>query len=291
MEKSIKERSGTRGLNTLFLIMLKNIKRIIKIYCKYFINSAKIHFYYNDTFFTLLGTLTRDSVAVVGIYFITQRFANIGGWEMEELLFLYSLLYLSYGFSMLFFAGVRSVEGDISKGNFDRYLVTPINVFFQAVVSKVDLLTTASYCIIGGILFSYSSNAAGIFWSKQKLIVLILSLVGGMLIQSSLLLLGSILSFWTVKSGNVKFILFFNARAFSIYPITIYPKAIMYFLTFILPFAFVNYFPAKFILEMDSVASFDGLYAYGSLIVGIIVFLIILTVWNIGIKNYKSSGN
>lgn len=271
--------------------MFKNIKRIIKIYCKYFINSAKVHFYYNDTFFTLFGMLTRDSVAIVGIYFITQRFASIGGWVMEELLFLYSLLYLSYGLSMLFFAGVRTVEDDISTGIFDRYLVTPLSVFFQAVVSKVDLVTTASYCFLGVVLFSYSSNAAGIFWNKQKVTVFILSLIGGMLIQSSLLLLGSVLSFWTVKSGNVKFILFFNTRAFSIYPINIYSKVIMNFLTFVLPFAFVNYYPARFILEKDAGTSLDCLYAYGSVIVGIIVFCLVLTVWKIGIKNYKSPGN
>jgi ABC-2 type transport system permease protein len=240
---------------------------------------------------TLLGALTRDSVAVVGIYFITQKFFTIGGWEMDELLFLYSLLYISYGLSMLFFAGVRTVESDISSGVFDRYLVTPLSVFFQAIVAKVDLLTTSSYCFLGILLFSYSYDSLGIFWDAQKVAVLILSLIGGMLIQASLLLLGSILSFWTVKSGNVKFILFFNTRAFSIYPINIYPKAVMYFLTFILPFAFVNFYPAKFILEKDNITAFDNFYAFSSLGVGIIVFLIIYTFWSIGIRNYKSSGN
>jgi ABC-2 type transport system permease protein len=271
--------------------VLNDARRTIKIYCKYFVNSAKIHFYYNDVFLVLLGSLARDSVAVVGIYFITQKFLNIGGWEMDELLFQYSLLYISYGISMLFFSGVRSVENDISSGTFDRYLVTPISIFFQAIIAKVDLLTTTSYCFLGVMLFSYSSNSTGIFWDSQKVLVLVLALSGGALIQSSLLLLGSLISFWTVKSGNAKFIVFFNIRAFSVYPINIYPKAIMYFLTFILPFAFVNYFPAKYLLEKDDAATLNSLYAYGSIIAGVIVFAIVFTIWKIGIKNYKSSGN
>jgi ABC-2 type transport system permease protein len=271
--------------------ILKDFRRALRVYYRYFINSVKIHFYYNDVFFVLLGALARDSVAVVGIYFITQKFFDIGGWEMDELLFLYSLLYISYGLSMLFAAGVRTVENDISSGNFDRYLVTPLGLFFQAIVAKVDILTTVSYCFLGVVLFSYSSDTLGIFWDTQKYIVLALSLIGGGLIQSSLLLLGSILSFWTVKSGNVKYILFFNIRAFSIYPINIYPKGIMYFLTFILPFGFVNYFPAKFLLEKDDSLTLGSMYSYGSIIVGLIVFLIVFFLWSVGIRNYKSSGN
>lgn len=271
--------------------MFKKLKRIIRIYFKYFMNSAKIHFYYNDMFMVLLGCLARDSVAVISIYFITQRFFDIGGWAMDELLFLYSLLYLSYGLSMLFFAGGRSVEEDISTGTFDRYLVTPMSVFFQSVVAKVDLLTSASYCILGIALFKYASDSVGIFWDSQKIIILILSLIGGMLIQSALMLIGSILAFWTVKSGNVRFILFFNIRSFSIYPINIYPKIVRFILTFILPFAFANFYPAQYILGKDGIEASETLFAFGSLGVGIIVFLIVYAFWRVGIKNYKSSGN
>jgi ABC-2 type transport system permease protein len=53
----------------------------------------------------------------------------------------------------------------------------------------------------------------------------------------------------------------------------------------------VNFYPAKFILEKDNITAFDNFYAFSSLGVGIIVFLIIYTFWSIGIRNYKSSGN
>ncbi len=267
------------------------IKRITKIYCRYFLNSAKIHLYYNDTFFILMGSLARDSVAVAAIYFITYRFYNIGGWEMGELLFLYSLLYISYGLGMLFFAGVRDVEYNIEQGTFDRYLVTPLSIFFQAIVARVDLLTTCSYFLLGFILFRYSANLVGMEWNFLKILFLGIALVGGMLIQTALLFLGSLFSFWTVKTGNVKFLMFFNIRALSIYPVNIYPPIMRYVLSFILPFAFVNYFPAKYILAKNDGVLVSNLYAYGCIFIGITLFLAVYFVWRLGIKNYNSTGN
>ena len=248
--------------------IIKSIKKMAKIYFRYFINSAKSHIYYNDTFFTLFGCLARDSVAVIMIYFITFRFSDIGGWSLGELIFLYSMLYFSYGMGLLFFAGSRDLEDLIGNGNFDRYMVTPLSVFFQAIVAKVNLLNTFSYCLLGVILFQISSSLTGIMWNVQNVIILITSLIGGMLIQFSLLLLGSVLSFWSVKSGNVKFLLFFNIRAFAVYPINIYPKVLRNFLIFILPFAFVNYFPAKYILQKKDDFIINANLAYGSVIVG-----------------------
>jgi ABC-2 type transport system permease protein len=268
-----------------------NLARICRIYWRYFLNSAKVHLYYSDTFFIVLGALARDSVAVASIYFITYRFYNIGGWDMGELLFLYSLLYISYGLAMLFFAGVREVEFHIENGNFDRYMVTPMGLFFQAIVARVDLLTTFCYCLLGVILFGYSTQMVGVMWDTQNTLLLLASFIGGMLIQASLLLLGSVFSFWTIRTGNVKFLIFFNLRNLSIYPLNIYPVGLRYILTFILPFAFVNYFPARYILEKDDAGAFSPAYTYGSIVAGLILFLCAYGIWRIGIKNYKSTGN
>ena len=210
---------------------------------------------------------------------------------MGELLFLYSLLYISYGLSMLFFAGVREVEFLIENGTFDRYMVTPLGIFFQAIVARVDLLTTFCYCLLGSILFGYSTQIVGIIWDTRNLLLMIVSLAGGMMIQASLLLLGSVFSFWTIRTGNVKFLIFFNLRNLSIYPLNIYPGGLRYILTFILPFAFVNYYPAKYILEKDEGEFFGPIYAYGSILAGLVLFLIVYWIWRIGIKNYKSTGS
>jgi ABC-2 type transport system permease protein len=264
--------------------------RIIRIYIRHFCNSAKIFFYYNDITFSLIGFFARDLVAIAVIYFITFRFGMIGGWEIGELLFLYSLLYISYGFSMLFFAGVRSIEDDIRTGLFDRYLVTPLSIFFQAIIAKVDLLTTLCYCTLGFILFFISADMTGISWTPGTIMVLVSGLIGGTLIQSALLLAGSIPGFWTIRTGQVKFMIFFNIRRLGIFPISIYPGIIKFILLYVFPFAFVNYVPAGLMAGKSAPGVWPFL-PWGSLFIGLVLFGIVLFFWNTGIKNYKSTGN
>ncbi len=273
------------------IVKTNNLVRIAHIYYRYVLNSAKVHFYYNDVSFTLLGMIARDSVGVFMIYFLTYRFESIDGWNSEQLVFLYSLLYLSYGLSMLIFAGVRFVEKDIHKGTFDRYMVTPLNVFMQAIVGKVDLMTTISYCALGSALFVYASDSVDLIWSGSSIVYLAFALIGGVLIQSSLLLFSSIVSFWAIRTGEMKFILFFNIRRLAIYPLGIYPQVVQFMLIYIFPFAFVNYFPSKYLLAGQDTLTFSPVFSQVTFLVGMVLSALIYAFWSYGIANYKSTGN
>ncbi|MGE7828250.1 ABC-2 family transporter protein [Paenibacillus sp. NPDC093718] len=54
----------------------------------------------------------------------------------------------------------------------------------------------------------------------------------------------SVPEFWLVENKAIKNILFFQLKGFIRYPITIYNKVIQILLIYILPYAFINYFPA-----------------------------------------------
>jgi ABC-2 type transport system permease protein len=272
----------------MLIAQFNSVKKTFKLYKRSFINSAKISFYYNDFAPMLLGMLARDSVAVITIYFLTDKFYDIGGWDGPELFFLYCLLYISYGLSMLFLAGVRFLEDEICNGIFDRYMVTPLSIFFQAVVCKIDLITTVSYCAIGIALFIYSSDLTGIVWTIPNTFLLIVCLISGVLIQAGLLLIGSVFSFWAIRIGQARFLLFFNIRRLAVYPVHIYPKIIKILLVYIFPFAFVNYYPATVLLEKGGLNSY---FAINGFITGIIFFTIALFLWRLGLKKYKSTGN
>ena len=112
-----------------------------------------------------------------------------------------------------------------------------------------------------------------------------------MLIQSSLLLFLSILSFWAVRTGQAKFVLFFNIRRLGIYPINIYPGFIRFILMYVFPFAFVNYFPVKAILKMTDTLGMNPFFAYGGLVIGLVLFVLVFFFWRFGLKNYNSTGN
>ena len=79
---------------------------------------------------------------------------------------------------------------------------------------------------------------------------------------------------------------------FSRYPISIYQRGVRVVLAFMLPFAFMNYFPATFLLHKTE----DGLHlnpAVGLLtpVVGVVCLALAYTFWRFGLNRYQGTGS
>ena len=60
---------------------------------------------------------------------------------------------------------------------------------------------------------------------------------------------------------------------------------------YIMPFAFVNYFPAQYFLRKEDMAAYPEIYIYLTPVVGVVMYIIAYLFWRYSIKFYKSSGN
>jgi len=60
---------------------------------------------------------------------------------------------------------------------------------------------------------------------------------------------------------------------------------------YIVPFAFVNYFPAQYLLRKKDMADYPQIYMYFAPLIGVVLYLISYAFWRISIKHYKSTGN
>jgi len=66
---------------------------------------------------------------------------------------------------------------------------------------------------------------------------------------SALLVLGAVLCFWTIQSiENVNTVTYGGTEIAS-YPFPIYHELLQRFFTFVVPLAFVSYFPALYLLD------------------------------------------
>lgn len=78
---------------------------------------------------------------------------------------------------------------------------------------------------------------------------------------------------------------------FAEYPISIFSKVIQTAIIYIVAFAFVNYFPAQFLLRKEDMAQYPEIFMYITPIVGMGLYLLTYGFWRYSIKYYKSSGN
>lgn len=226
----------------------------------------------------------------LGIWILLSSFVSIAGWTYNEIMLIFNLHLISYGIAGMFiWTPMRNIEGMIQSGSFDSMLVYPINPFLH-VIFKNFQYTFLGQFIIGIIAFAASCINLEISFNAEKLIWLILDIIGGVLLLSSIMILTASISFWITKS-NALVNAFIQFRKFIDYPLAIYDRWIQVLLTFILPYAFINYYPAFKFMENKHDVLFHSSFQYFTPIFGIAFFLLALGVWQLGIKRYNSTGS
>lgn len=274
------ERNVSHNVIELIVLMLKYAKLNLK---------ATLEYKFDRTFITI-AIVCREMISVVVMYLILARFVHIKGWDYNQMFFLYSFLFISYSIFVLFFSGMRDFAEAVYTGQFERFLTRPLGLVFQIIASRIDFSAALGHGIVGVFLFTSTAFSVGIEWNFQNTSYYIIALISGAMIQASIFMFASCFSFWTVRTENLRNMIFFNARRFSGYPISFYPWIIQKMLIFIIPFAFVNYFPAQYFLQKPEMSSFWSGFIYLAPVVAVIMFLLVYAFWKKGIRHYSGTG-
>lgn len=214
------------------------------------------------------------------------------GWTINELLFLFSFMFLTYGIFIIFFTGLRDFQYMVIQGDLDKLLIRPRGVLFQLLASNSDWFAALGHGLLGIVVFIYSSSKISIEWTMQKIILACSCVCSGVLIQGALFLMFASLSFFIVKTDNLRNVLYWNIKSFMGYPISIYPKLIQYFVVYIIPLAFVNYFPSQLLMGVFKEGNiFPAVYISISAALGMVLFGLSYLFWRFSLRFYASTGS
>ena len=264
----------------------------IKLYLLYVKYIAKSWFQYRvDAVLRSFAVFLREATGIIVIYLTLQSFTDINGWHFYELLFLFSFLFLTYGIFVLFFTGLRHFGDMVYSGEFDRFLLRPRGLLMQVMASNADMFAAIGHGGLGIVLFLFCADKIGVVWTAGTVLYFVITLISAVVIQAALFLLMSCSSFWIVKIDELVGMLYYNTRKFAGYPISIYPAFIQKMLMFVVPFAFVNYFPAQFFLRKPDMAAFWTGYLYLTPVLSVVLFFLAFQVWRFSLKRYASVGN
>lgn len=231
-------------------------------------------------------------ILYLNVWIVLNKFQSIKGWEFYEILLIFNLNMLSYGFTNLIFFPMKQVGTMVQQGSFDGMLILPINTFF-AVILKGFNSNFTGHIFLSGIITFICLEQLGVTLTLHKFIWLGLVVLGGTLIQAGILIATAATSFWFIKSDSFILEVTQSFRKFSDYPLTIYHRWLQIFLTVIIPYAFVAFIPAQTLLNKTVSNSFGVSFfiQFGTPVVGLIVFSIGYIIWILGIRQYQSVGS
>ncbi len=214
-----------------------------------------------------------------------NRFSNIKGYTVYEVLLCFAIIHLGFAFNETFFRGIDKFELLIIDGSLDRFLVRPRGILYQVLCSKIHAIKVFRI-LQSVIVMAIALIKLDVIWNIEKVIVLILMILASILIFFGLFVLTASYCFITVQGLEVKNVFTDGGKNLAQYPISIYRKGFAFIFTFIIPYAFINYYPLLFFLDRTN----NILYMFSPLLV--FVFLIpCLLSFKIGLKHYNSTGS
>ncbi|MBC7320607.1 ABC-2 family transporter protein [bacterium] len=263
----------------------------MKLYFKYIGISIRAQIQYRASFILLtIGNFLLTFMDFVSIIFLFQRFGSLKGWRLEELALLYGIIHTSFAISEAFSRGFDIFDRLVRNGNFDRILLRPRSLILQILGTEFQLVRWGRF-LQGLVVLIYGLVHLGITLDIFKLIFLVSAILGGVFTFSGIFILQATLSFWSVQSIEIANSFSYGGVELASYPLSIYPKIFREIFIFIIPIAFINYFPGLIILGKENLTGIPSLISYLSPIVGFIFFYISCKIWHIGVRHYNSTGS
>jgi ABC-2 type transport system permease protein len=237
----------------------------------------------------LVGVFTiafLDFLAVLVIFHNTPRLAE---WSVQEVAFLYALSSISFAFTDLAIGHLDLFPQLIRDGNFDILLVRPRGTLLQVAASDFQLRRLGK-AAQGAVVLVYALAALHVHWTVARVVVLIVSIPAGVLIFASVWIVFACVAFWAVDSGEFTNAFTYGGNFLAQYPIDIYGAWLRRFLAYLVPLAFVCYFPALFVLGKPDPLGLPHVLQFLSPAVALAALSAAVAAWRVAVRHYRSAG-
>jgi ABC-2 type transport system permease protein len=271
--------------------MRRRLRIMAGVYRQYWHVNVLTTLEYRENFLLWLAfTGVYHASSIVTLWIVLHRFPSLNGWTFADMAFLYGLWMLAHAIHNTFFHAVADVPDHVREGTFDRIMLRPLDGLFQVIATPgqvfPDELILAIIYVIGATIYGHVHVDAAL------VLLVPLVAIGGALIDLALDLIVATLSFWFVRVDALSFFVSQLEQEFTRYPIGIYAKGVRVLLAFVLPFAFMNYFPAVYFLnKSDDAFALPAWIGLLSPLVGLAFVAVAYAFWRFGLNRYQGSGS
>lgn len=225
---------------------------------------------------------------VVNILFFKVLYLHtpmLAGWTEEQMMIFVASYILVDALSMtIFSSNMWWLPHFINKGDLDFHLIRPVSPLFFLSLKEFSANSFVNLLIAVGI-FAYSLLSYTQSYEAWEVVLLCALIFNGVLIYYCCHMLMILPVFWTQSTRGFTD-LFYSMGIAMERPDRIFKGWLRVVFTFILPFALIASFPARLFIEKFHWPTF--LHLAG---VSLALWMVMLVVWNRGLKNYSSASS
>ena len=221
----------------------------LRLYGRYIDISFRSQMQYRASFVMLsVGHGLMTGLEFLGIWVLFDRFAALDTWSLPEVAFFYGLINIAFALCDAFSRGFNQFASTVKSGDFDRLLLRPRSTALQLAGQELTLKRIGRLTQ-GLVVLLWASHALDLAWTPDKLLLALLTILGGACLFYGLIVLQATLAFWTTESLEIVNTVTYGGVETAQYPLAIYRAWFRRFFTYVIPLACVSYYPALGILE------------------------------------------
>lgn len=272
--------------NTNVIFKRRGLAFYINIYFKIIAQDIKSKMSYRSDFIiSTVGMVATNIAGFIAFLIMFGKFPSINGWGYYEILFLYGFSLISITPTQCLLDNNWSLRRYVYDGDFVKYCFRPINLWFYY-VSEVFDVKGLGQLVFGFVTLIYAWIKLSLPVTFLLIIETIIALITASLFMMALQNAAAASCFW-IQNSFWLLDISLKMKDYAKYPVTIFNDVFKFIFTFILPVAFMAYYPSLAILRPDDVP----LLTWLSPVIGILAFYASYKLWMRGASKYDGSGS
>lgn len=244
-----------------------------------------------DFLIGVVGVIGWNVVNLLAISVILGRFYALAGWSIWEIVFLYGIWMAGNSIYSLLFFHITDLEEYLVRGQFDLFLVRPLSPFLMLLTVEVNINGFADV-VFGAACLALSITRLNLQLNPGQWAYLVMMLISAALLELGITLVLASVAFWTTKSqGLVYAVNQVNWNMTRQYPLEMFGRGFRVLVTGLIPFAFLNYYPARWLLGKTFPGDPWYFLSFLTPVVTLLVLGLAAMLWQKGIRRYNSTGS
>jgi ABC-2 type transport system permease protein len=238
----------------------------------------------------LVGQALITATDFIAVLLMFSHLKSFGGFSLAEMALLYGTASMTLGLADLATGSIERIGQRIREGDLDVWLIRPVPAFLQAVTDNFALRRLGRPLQALLVMVIALGNLQ-IDWTVPKVLLLAISLISGLIIFAAIFVLGAAFQFISIDSAELANSFTYGGQMLTQYPLSIFGKNIVRAVTFVVPLAFVNYYPVLYVLGKPAPL---GLPAWVGLLapaVAVVMIALAALAWRGGLRRYRSTGS
>jgi ABC-2 type transport system permease protein len=227
---------------------------------------------------------------LVVILVLFNRVTALGGFSVDEVLLVYAFASTAFGLSDLFAGQLNALPAYIREGTFDVLLLRPLGTLPQLMASDLPLKRIGRV-FTGLAVLTYALLHNDVVWTPWSVALLVVTPVAGAVIFSGLWVVACSVCFWLVDGQELTNAVTYGSNTFTSYPISVYSGWLRRLMAFVVPGAFVAYYPALALLDKPDPLGAPAWLGWVAPLVAAAAAVLAGLVWKSAVRHYRGTGS